>query len=152
LLGIGGIADKIKKVFEAISKPVMKAIDWVIDKIVGLVKKLWAKLKKVFDRTKKRFTDWRRRRQEDPDRRRRRDGQHGKDDRPPAERQQALDAATRDATQLIEQKGATVKTVQRGLPAIKKRYDLTSIRLIQESKDQYYVVVSINPEERTRTE
>jgi hypothetical protein len=45
LLGIGGIAGKVKEVFQKIARPVNRAIDWVIDKIVGLFKKLWAKLK-----------------------------------------------------------------------------------------------------------
>jgi hypothetical protein len=52
LLGIGGVADKVKKIFQTLSKPVAKAIDWVIDKIVGLVKKLWAKLKDRFGKGK----------------------------------------------------------------------------------------------------
>ncbi|WP_406636488.1 hypothetical protein [Amycolatopsis sp. WGS_07] len=45
LLGIGGIASKVKEIFQKIARPVNRAIDWVIDKIVGLVKKLWAKIK-----------------------------------------------------------------------------------------------------------
>jgi hypothetical protein len=45
LLGIGGLADKVKKFFQALSKPVMKAVDWVVDKIVAFGKKIWAKLK-----------------------------------------------------------------------------------------------------------
>ncbi|WP_285682625.1 hypothetical protein [Actinoplanes sp. NBRC 103695] len=45
ILGIGGIATKVKSFFQALSKPVMKAVDWVVGKIVGLGKKIWAKLK-----------------------------------------------------------------------------------------------------------
>ncbi|MFG1951406.1 hypothetical protein [Micromonospora sp. NPDC048830] len=45
VLGIGGIAQKVQKFFKALSKPVMKAVDWVVGKIVGLGKKLWAKLR-----------------------------------------------------------------------------------------------------------
>ncbi|GAB3735722.1 hypothetical protein GCM10027598_62120 [Amycolatopsis oliviviridis] len=45
LLGIGGIAGKVKQIFQKIARPVNKAIDWVITKIVGLIKKLWAKIK-----------------------------------------------------------------------------------------------------------
>jgi hypothetical protein len=48
LLGIGGLADKVKKLFQSLSKPVMKAVDWVVSKIVGLAKKIWAKLKSKF--------------------------------------------------------------------------------------------------------
>jgi len=52
LLGIGGIADKVKKIFQALSKPVMKAVDWVVTKIVALGKKIWAKLKSKFGKKK----------------------------------------------------------------------------------------------------
>ncbi|WP_285682059.1 hypothetical protein, partial [Actinoplanes sp. NBRC 103695] len=45
ILGIGGIATKVKSFFQALSKPVMKAVDWVVGKIVGLGKKIWAKIK-----------------------------------------------------------------------------------------------------------
>jgi hypothetical protein len=45
LLGVGGIAGKVKQIFQKLARPVNKAIDWVVTKIVGLVKKLWAKLK-----------------------------------------------------------------------------------------------------------
>ncbi|WP_253765842.1 phage tail protein [Goodfellowiella coeruleoviolacea] len=52
LLGIGGIAAKVKQIVQAMSKPVNRAVDWVVDKIVGLVKKLWAKLKSALDKKK----------------------------------------------------------------------------------------------------
>lgn len=45
LLGIGGLADKVKKLFQSLSKPVMKAVDWIVDKIAAFGKKIWAKLK-----------------------------------------------------------------------------------------------------------
>ncbi|MFJ8579958.1 hypothetical protein [Micromonospora sp. NPDC093277] len=48
VLGISGIAQKVQKFFKALAKPVMKAVDWVVGKIVGLGKKLWAKLKSKF--------------------------------------------------------------------------------------------------------
>jgi hypothetical protein len=45
ILGIGGVANKVKSFFHALSKPVMKAVDWIVNKIVTLGKKIWAKLK-----------------------------------------------------------------------------------------------------------
>jgi hypothetical protein len=45
LLGIGGLADKVKKLFQSLSKPVMKAVDWIVGKIAAFGKKLWAKLR-----------------------------------------------------------------------------------------------------------
>ncbi|MGW0768971.1 HPC2 multi-domain protein [Streptomyces sp. NPDC002676] len=54
LLGVGGIAAKVKQIVQAMSKPVDRAVDWVIDKIVGLVKKLWSKIKAKGSRKKPR--------------------------------------------------------------------------------------------------
>ncbi|WP_280874455.1 phage tail protein [Streptomyces pseudovenezuelae] len=61
LLGIGGIAAKVKQIVQALSKPVGRAVDWVIEKIVGLVKKLWAKIKSKFDKKKPKRRPGRRR-------------------------------------------------------------------------------------------
>ncbi|WP_121392702.1 phage tail protein [Actinokineospora cianjurensis] len=52
ILGISGIADKVKKIIQSLSKPVMKVVDWVVDKIAGVAKKLWAKLKGKFGKDK----------------------------------------------------------------------------------------------------
>ncbi|HWO62278.1 MAG TPA: hypothetical protein VNO31_19840, partial [Umezawaea sp.] len=49
ILGIGGIAGKVRQIFQKLAKPVNRAVDWVIDRIVGLVKKLWSKLKGSLD-------------------------------------------------------------------------------------------------------
>ncbi len=45
ILGIGGIADKVKKFFQSLSRPVMKAVDWIVGKIVKLGRAIWTKLK-----------------------------------------------------------------------------------------------------------
>lgn len=52
ILGVGGIAEKVKKFFQSLSKPVMKAVDWVVDKLVKFGKKIWAKLKAKFGKDK----------------------------------------------------------------------------------------------------
>jgi Skp family chaperone for outer membrane proteins len=44
-LGIGGIADKVKAFFQSLTKPVMKAVDWVADTLVKFGKSVWGKLK-----------------------------------------------------------------------------------------------------------
>ncbi|MGH3767873.1 MAG: hypothetical protein ACRDTX_22450 [Pseudonocardiaceae bacterium] len=56
LLGIGGLADKVKKFFQALSKPVMKAVDWVVGKIVAFGKRIWAKLKAAGKKVKDKFS------------------------------------------------------------------------------------------------
>ncbi|MFJ2627206.1 hypothetical protein ACIO6T_28275 [Streptomyces sp. NPDC087532] len=45
LLGIGGLANKVKSVFHAVARPVNRAIDKIVGFIVKAGKKLWAKLK-----------------------------------------------------------------------------------------------------------
>ena len=44
-LGIGGLANKVKAFFQSLSRPVMKAVDWVVDKLVAFGRKIWGKLK-----------------------------------------------------------------------------------------------------------
>ncbi|WP_163507374.1 phage tail protein [Fodinicola acaciae] len=50
ILGVGGIANKVKSFFQSLAKPVNKAIDFITDKIVGFGKKIWAKMKAKFGR------------------------------------------------------------------------------------------------------
>ncbi|GAB7036194.1 phage tail protein [Catenuloplanes niger] len=45
LLGLGGIPARVRQIFQSMSRPVTRAIDAVLDKITGLIKKLWAKIK-----------------------------------------------------------------------------------------------------------
>jgi hypothetical protein len=45
LLGVGGLANKVKQVFHAVARPVNKAIDKIVDFIAKKGKALWAKLK-----------------------------------------------------------------------------------------------------------
>lgn len=169
VLGVGGIAARVKQIVQAMSKPVNRAVDWVIDKIVGLVKKVWAKIKSKFDKKKpkpkpkpkakpkpkpKRRPGKAKRRR--PDRRRpkrRRDPKKKRPDkRTAAAKKRALDAAVRDATHLLNEESATVKSVRRGLPAIKRRHHLTRIRLKKVTGDKYRVKVAINPEAETPVE
>ncbi|MEV6131859.1 hypothetical protein AB0M05_34600 [Streptomyces violaceusniger] len=169
ILGVGGIAARVKQIVQAMSKPVDRAVDWVIDKIVGLVKKLWSRIKSAFDRKKpkpKRRPDRKRpgrpRRRRRPDQRRKPDRRRPKrrrdpkkkrpDKRSPADKKRALDAAIRDATRLLNEESATVKSVRRGLPAIKRRHRLTRIRLKKVAKENYRIEVAINPEAETQPE
>jgi hypothetical protein len=52
LLGLGGLAAKVKQIVQAMSKPVGRAIDWVVDKLVTLIKKLLPKSKTKPDKKK----------------------------------------------------------------------------------------------------
>lgn len=46
LLGIGGLANKVKSVFQSVSRPVTRAIDKIVDFIAKKGKALWGKLRK----------------------------------------------------------------------------------------------------------
>ncbi|MGX8909714.1 phage tail protein [Streptomyces netropsis] len=44
LVGVGGLANKVKQVFHAVARPVNRAIDKIVDFLAKAGKKLWAKL------------------------------------------------------------------------------------------------------------
>jgi hypothetical protein len=140
LLGIGGIAGKVKQIFQAMARPVNRAVDWVVDKIVGLVKKLWSKLKAALDKRKRR-PKARPGRPKDHDRpgKPRRPGKPGKpgkhrkarpDTKPPArtdsKKQHDLHRALEEAGHLAGKSGDEDE-VRRGLPAIKARHQLSEL-------------------------
>ncbi|QDL68920.1 hypothetical protein DNK48_05380 [Streptomyces malaysiensis subsp. malaysiensis] len=164
ILGVGGIASRVKGIVQAMAKPVNRAVDWVIDKIVGLVKKLWSRIKPKSDKPKpKRRPDPRRRggprRRRRPDQRRRPDRRGPKrrgdpkkkrpDKRSWKDIQRALDAALREATRLLNAEAATEESIREGLPAIKRRHRLTRIELKKKGSDTYAVMVAINPSKST---
>jgi hypothetical protein len=144
LLGIGGIAGKVKQIFQKLSRPVNRAIDWVINKLVGLIKKAWAKLKAALDRKKKP------KKTADRDRPRRRPDKKKPDkrekDKPRTEaaKQSAVRAAIRDVEALITPDTAR-EDVEKKLPRIKRRHRLTDLRLLDRGPDAYYAHAVLNP-------
>jgi hypothetical protein len=50
LLGLGGVANKVKEFFQSLSKPVHSAVEWVVDKVVTLGKGIWARMKGAVSR------------------------------------------------------------------------------------------------------
>lgn len=124
LLGIGGIAGKVRQIFQKLSRPVDRAIDWVVDKIAGLVKKLWAKLKPKPRRPV-------RGRPDDHLPARRRTPSSRRAPRPAKKDDSALRrklmAALHEAGRLADRVSGDQDAVRRGLPAIKSRYRLTTL-------------------------
>lgn len=114
ILGIGGIADKVKKFFQSLAKPVMKAVDWVVDKIAGFGKKLWAKLKGLGRRLKDKASR-----------------RGGKGD---------LQGGLRAAHGLLK-RGGDEKRIERQLPAVKARFSLATLRLVVDRKEGVYQYV-----------
>ncbi|BBH69368.1 hypothetical protein ACTI_60530 [Actinoplanes sp. OR16] len=53
ILGLGGIPARVKGFFTKLAGTVGRALDWVIDKIVTLIKKAWTKIKAMFSKGRK---------------------------------------------------------------------------------------------------
>jgi len=160
ILGIGGIAEKVKQIVQKLARPVNRAIDWVIDKTIALIKKLWDKIKpkkarpvgrpgmpRVPRRPRVPGQKVRRR----PDRGRKPD--RGPDRRKKDERsqQRELMAALREAGRLADRTGDE-DAVRRGLPAIRARHHLTmltvSVRPGTGDRDLFVFDGAINPRAR----
>ena len=127
LLGIGGIAQKVQTFFRTLSKPVMKAVDWIVGRIVDLGKKIWSKLKGAAGRLKHKA--------------------RGGDDTPNG-KQQRLDKAISAAVSALERyRGRTVSaTLLRPILAgIRLRYGLKRLDPVRQG-DLWAVHGSINPD------
>ncbi|MBT2449234.1 hypothetical protein J7F03_19475 [Streptomyces sp. ISL-43] len=124
LLGLGGISEKIKSILATIQAPVMKAVDWVIDKIVKAGKKILSSLKGER-------------------------GEDGPDERTMAQKESDVAAAEQAAERSMKAEGATPESVRAALPGIKKTYRLTSIDLVGSAKAGYTTHVKINPDKDT---
>ncbi|MCX4473534.1 hypothetical protein OOK41_25055 [Micromonospora sp. NBC_01655] len=124
VLGVGGIAQKVQKFFKALSKPVMKAVDWVVGKIVALGRKLWAKLKGK-DKNKP-----------------------GKDGGTPEQKAKTAKAASAEArSRLIA--GATPDEMHGILEQVHRKYapqGLKSLRMERAGEHQFRVSAKVNPE------
>jgi Domain of unknown function (DUF4157)/DNA/RNA non-specific endonuclease len=129
LLGVGGISEKIKEVIDSIRKPINEAIDWVIHKVVGLVKAAGGLLgfgKKPDD--------------DKPD------------ERTPGKKAADLDSAMAEANKLADQPDATAESVTAGLVPIKQKYRMNILELDPESGDEYEIVGEINPRKEKKVE
>ncbi|HEX6341194.1 tetrahydrofolate dehydrogenase/cyclohydrolase catalytic domain-containing protein [Umezawaea sp.] len=167
ILGIGGIAGKVRSIFQQLARPVNRAIDWVIDKITGLLRKLWAKLKARMDRRKKpkepkeprkdrdRRTARprqrrrpRRGRKPGADRRRRPDRER---DQTPTKKKRRLDAALEEAEKLFDDR-LPPADIKAALPSIRARHEITSLVLVSRDRDgvsSLRVKGRVNPSDST---
>ncbi|RBQ15178.1 HPC2 multi-domain protein [Spongiactinospora rosea] len=148
LLGIGGIAGKVKQVFQKIARPVNRAIDRVIDKIVGLVKKLWAKLKARRGRPARARRPGRPDRPQRPGRPRRPgDRVSRRDNTPDGQRRRLRAAVTAGVRAVNRLSGHAVgrPLIEPLLTAIRIRYGLSVLRPVEQS-GRWAVYGVINPE------
>ncbi|WP_410672904.1 hypothetical protein [Amycolatopsis sp. cmx-4-68] len=135
LLGIGGIAGKVRQIVQKLARPVNRAVDAVVKKMADLVKKLWAKLKpKKKPKTPKKPKDATKKKQP------------GKDfDR-------ILAAALRDAGALTRAQ-VPVDKLRPRLPAIRARHKLRKLDVVVERRQGIrslvYFEAAINPVRRS---
>ena len=137
LLGLGGISGKIRSIIEKVRAPVNRAIDWVINKAVQLVKAAGKLLRGEKDKEQnqdKMSKDL------------------GPDERTEQQKQDAVNAAIHKSQQLMEQSGESAKEVEAGLPAIQSEYRLESLQLMQTDQGTYYVEAVLNPRGQTEEE
>lgn len=120
LLGIGGLANKIKQVFQKVSRPVNRAIDKIVTKIAQAAKRIWNRFetKKGKDRPAK-------------DSKGGRGGKQGQD---------RSAAALREATALVNP-DSTVEEIEKDLPDIQRRHGLRLLRLVIDRSDSSGTVI-----------
>ncbi|MFJ5787730.1 hypothetical protein [Streptomyces hydrogenans] len=126
LLGIGNLANKVKSVFQAVSKPVNRAIDKIVDFIAKKGKALWQKLKKKSDGKPR-----------------------GNESKPtPEQKARTLTAASAEAhRRLVE--GATPAQMHGILQQVHRKYasrGLTSLRMESIGEHRFRVVAKGSPE------
>lgn len=161
ILGVGGIAARVKKIVQDMSRPVNRAIDRVVNTMTDAVKKLWAKIKPKPDKPKSRRAEkaWpeRDRRKPDPRKpdRRKADQRKKQDAQSDKELQRILDAALHDARELVRER-LPVDQIKRRLPAIRRRHRLTGLAVVvdrlQGTTHFVHFVATINPSKETRPE
>ncbi|MFE3248639.1 hypothetical protein [Streptomyces sp. NPDC059209] len=123
LLGIGGLANKVRSIFQSVSRPVGRAIDKIVDFIAKKGKGLWSKLSGRGKAGEK-------------------EGQS-----PIEEKQARLDRAVEVAvTQVNELPGdsAEKKDIDPVLDPVREKYGLTRLHAVTEN-DSWLIVGEINP-------
>ncbi|GAL83318.1 hypothetical protein MYP_544 [Sporocytophaga myxococcoides] len=148
-LNLSGIAERITKIIHRIRKPIDqvidKVIDWITKKVKQLADKLLGKNKdKNKDKNKEKAEDTKKDFEKEKDK-------DKKEEDPRSMEQKLADLAEAkgEAQALLDKKDTTIEKVKAGLPAIKKRYNLTKIEVESLGDFTYDVFVEINPKDKT---
>ncbi|MFD8164405.1 hypothetical protein [Streptomyces malaysiensis] len=134
LLGIGGLANKIKQVFQKVSRPVNRAIDKIAAKIAQAAKKIWSKVK-----GRKRGAG------KDRDSRGRSAGDSG-DGSKRMDPQKVVRLAVKDADAQLG--GAPPSRVPSALRSVLGKWSakgLKGLRIVRPSHDEFQVEARVNP-------
>lgn len=134
LLGIGSLAAKVKSVFHAVSRPVNRAIDKIVNFIAKKGKALWRKLRGERGSPSKK------------DGRRDKDKPATRDDTPQGKKKR-LDRGMEAALRVINSyEGGLLPAahVRKQLASIRRRYELTELKAV-EGADAWSVHGAVNP-------
>ncbi|MFF9540150.1 hypothetical protein ACF1BU_29015 [Streptomyces sp. NPDC014724] len=132
LLGIGGLANKVKSVFHAVARPVNRAIDKIVTFIAKKGRALWEKLKsKKSDHNTKTGTD-------------------ASPHSTYVEKQAAVHAAIQDVEALMDGPNNSRSQIQKKLPAIKSNRKVTSLYLFDSGVGKFRAHAKINPDEKSK--
>lgn len=129
LLGLSGIAGKIKKIFQKVSQTFRKLLGKLFKKISGFFKKIWGKFKKKVKKTYKKIKN--KITGKDKKKKKRNETKAEKKKRKKAEkaeRKRRLTAASGDAQQTVKSV-RDPKEVKAKLPGIKSQHKLKSLKL-----------------------
>ena len=130
LLGLGDPSKPVREFIEKARAPVNKAIDWVINLAVKGVKAVGKLIGKIT-------------------------GQDKPDERTDAQKTTDLDKAIAEAEELLTDPQASRRKVVKGLKPIQKKYRLTALELVVDSKsgpkEKVHVHGTINPERNTKS-
>jgi hypothetical protein len=159
VLGVGGIAGRVKQIVQAMAKPVSRAVDKVIDKIVDLVKKLWTKLKSRTDRKRparpRPKTGPRPKKKPRPVTKSKPKPTTRRRDRAKPDHDRVLAAALREAQALVKA-GMPVEEITPRLPGISRRHRLVRLSVVVERVDGLFHVIHfvgvVNPMKKSRQE
>jgi hypothetical protein len=124
-IGLGKVADKIMGVINKVRQPIDKALDALINWIVTMAKKLFAK---VFGKDKK-------------------------DERTEEQKKADLKKAMGEATSLLKAGNMSHNKILKSLPSIKSKYKLTGLDLVVDkdgkNTETAHIRGIINPEDKT---
>ncbi|MFT2016863.1 phage tail protein [Streptomyces sp. 796.1] len=136
LVGVGGLANKVKSVLRAAGRPVKRAIDKLVGVIARKGKGIWSKLRKKLSKDE------------------RRKDKNAPESESQEDKQQRLNKAIAAASKALSKNSGrlvSATTLRPMLNSIKKRYRLAELTA-QEEGDTWKVDGAVNPRRRKDTE
>ncbi|PVE11562.1 hypothetical protein Y717_00910 [Streptomyces scopuliridis RB72] len=145
LLGIGGLANRVRQAFEKVSRPVNRAIDKIVDKIAKTARRIWSKAKrksKAESGSGKRETDGEKNAYGS-----RGSPQKKNNEESTAQKEERLRRAVTEAEGLMSGSQRLGLILRARLAIIKRKYRLSSLEAVRSgSTYTWNVFAKINPE------